>query len=57
MIFLMKFLVFFDKTALHLAVEKENFDIINILLAQKTIDINVTNNITIYILTRFILCI
>lgn len=53
----MKFLVFFDKTALHLAVEKENFDIINILLAHKTIDINVTDNITIYILTRFILCI
>lgn len=34
--------MFFDKTALHIAVEKENIDIVKLLLQNSEIDINAT---------------
>lgn len=37
----MKFLfIYFDKTALFLAIEKRNFEIINLLLDRNDIDLN-----------------
>lgn len=38
----MKFLIFFfNRTALHIAVDKENKDIVQILLAYPEIDVNI----------------
>ena len=36
----MKFILYFDGTALHIAIEKENIDIIKLLLSRDDIDIN-----------------
>ena len=39
----MKFLILFYKTAFYLAVEKENLEIIKLLLTNDKIDINIIN--------------
>ena len=39
----MKFLLIFHKTALYLAVEKENIKIIKLLLSNNKIDVNIIN--------------
>lgn len=43
----MKFLLITKKTALHLAVEKENIEIIKYLLSHKNIDINAKDDFNI----------
>lgn len=37
----MKFLLCFNKTALHIAVEKGNFEVVQLLLERKEIDVNI----------------
>ncbi len=39
----MKFFYFFDKTALYLAIEKENIEIVKLLLSNEKLDINIIN--------------
>lgn len=41
----MKFEILFQKTALHIAVENEKLEIIGLLLKDKRIDVNITNEI------------
>ena len=37
----MKFIYFFHKTALHVAIERGNPDIVRLILSQPSIDVNV----------------
>ena len=39
----MKFFHLFDKTALYLAIEKENIEIVKLLLSNEKVDINIIN--------------
>ena len=39
----MKFYYLFDKTALYLAIEKENIEIVKLLLSNEKIDVNIIN--------------
>lgn len=39
----MKFIICFNRTALHMAVERKNVEIIKLLLSRINIDINVKN--------------
>lgn len=41
----MKFEILFQKTALHIAVENEKLEIIGLLVKDKRIDVNITNEI------------
>ena len=45
----MKFLIKIHSTALLLAIEKRNIEIIKSLLSHKKINVNIVNKITIYI--------
>lgn len=44
----------FDKTALHIAVEKGSIEIIQLLLSQSGIVIDAKDNIYLYVFTTFI---
>lgn len=43
----MKFQIYFPETALHIAVEKNNIEIIKLLLQQKSINTNIKDDILI----------
>ena len=50
---LMKFILLFQKTALYIAVEKENIEIIKLLLSNNRINININNILSLIFFIEF----
>ena len=50
----MKFSYVFNKTAIHIAIEKQNLEIIRLLLAQKGINVNIMSILKTKIIIQFL---